>query len=344
MLDYFIKDANDIAFYDSHIKGRFPKKIVDAHIHMNLPEHVPDVTHEMIKNDWAAECGFVMPYEDSCLYNKVLFPDTVVDVVAFPCVFPEADIPANNEYLAKLHMQGKISTLMTVRPEWDASYCEEILVNGGFAGFKPYPYMADAVKSAEISIFDFLPHEQLAILEKHKKAVLIHLPRKGRLADDDNIREIKNIVNQYPNIKIVIAHYGRCFTYKYFEQGLQKLGDVKNSIYFDTAAVINPLVHRAAFEAIGTERVIFGTDMPVMLWHGRRRWTENDYFNLCREDFSWNKHEEPEKEADYTFFIYEQVNSILNVLQEFGGSKQDINNIFYNNAKRIYMNGENTNV
>lgn len=336
MYDYFKKDANDISFYESNIKARLPERIIDAHIHMNLHEHVANVSRETIKGDWALECGLEMPYEDALEYFGTLFPDRKVDMVAFPWPLPEADIKANNGYLSHLHSQGKLRALMTVRPEWDPSFCEEMLVNGGFSGFKPYPYMASSIKGAEVSIFDFLPHQQLAVLEKHKKAVLIHLPRKGRLADDDNISEIKVIADRYPNIKMVIAHYGRCFNYKFFEQGLKKLGETKNALYFDTAAVINPQVHKAAFEALGTERILFGTDMPILLWHGRHKWTENEYFNLCRENFSWNKHEEPEKEAQYTFFVYEQIKNMLDMLEEYGGSAEDMSNIFYGNAERVY--------
>ncbi len=336
MLDYFKKDANDEEFYNKNLKGRLPERIIDAHVHMNLPEHVANVSKETIKNDWAMECGFIMPYEDANQYYSILFPDLKVDTVAFPMPLPEADIRANNGYLEKLQAQGKLKALMTVRPEWDAAYCEETLLKGGFSGFKPYPYMASSVKGAEVSIFDFLPHRQLAILDKHKKAVLIHLPRKGRLPDDDNIWEIKTIVDRYPNIKVVIAHYGRCFTHKFLEEGLKKLGEVTNAIYYDTAAVMNPQVHKAAFESLGTERILFGTDIPILLWHGRRRWTETEYFNLCRENFSWNKHEELDKEAKYTFFVYEQVKNMLDSLMQAGASTQDINNIFSLNADKVY--------
>ncbi len=337
MLDYFHKTTRDKAFYETHIQKYLPDKIIDGHVHMNLPEHVTAIQPKTVKQDWALECGFIMPYEDAVGYFSALFPDKTVEMVAFPWPLPDADIKANNAYLEGLKSQGKITALMTVRPEWPAAYCEEILTCGGFSGFKPYPYMASSIKGAEVSIFEFLPHAQLQVLEKHKKAVVLHLPRRGRLADDANVREIKEIVERYPNVKVVLAHLGRCFNYKYFEEGIAKLGDTRHAVYYDTSAVLNPTVYRAAFDALGTERILFGTDAPILLWHGRRKWTEAAYFNLCRENFSWNTHEEPEKEAEYTFFIYEQIKAILDMLKANGGNPEDIRNIFYKTAERVYF-------
>ncbi|MHB1365869.1 MAG: hypothetical protein ACYCWE_08590 [Eubacteriales bacterium] len=56
---------------------------------------------------------------------------------------------------------------------------------------------------------------------------------------------------------------------------------------------------------VSHERIMYGTDLPVFLWHGRRRWTDDAYYNHAREDIAWNTHYEGrETEARYTFFLY----------------------------------------
>ena len=277
-----------------------------------------------------------MPYEDARGYQDVLFPGRQAGMLALPWPLAEGDMPANNAYLASLVKAHGVTALMSIRPEWGAEYVERQLLEGGFAGFKPYPYMASAQKGAEVSIFDFLPRSQLEIADRHGKAVLLHLPRRGRLADDDNIREIREIVQKYTGLRLVIAHFGRCFNVKYLTQGLAKLGGDVGAVWFDTAAVINPVVHREALQSLRTDRILFGTDLPILLWHGKRMWTETDYFNLCREDFSWNKHPYPEEEAGYTFFVYEQLKAMLDCLEQSGASQKDIQDIFCNNAKKVY--------
>ncbi len=336
MNNYFVKDENDVRFYQEYLADRLPKKVMDAHMHINLPEHVAAISEQTIKGDWAMECGYVMTYEDAISYHASLFPNQDMQMVAMPMPLEEADIPSNNDYLSKLAKEHKLTTLMTIRPEWNAEYVEQKLIGGNFSGFKPYPYMAASEKGAEVSIFDFLPRHHLKIADQYGKAVLLHLPRKGRLADDDNIREIRTIVQDYPNLRLVIAHYGRCFNVKYLKEGLEKLGDDKNALFFDTAAVINPEVHREALQKIESSQILFGMDLPILLWHGKRRWTETEYYNLCREEFTWNKHFEPEAEKDYTFFVYEQCRAILDSIEKEGGSCQNIKDLFFNNANHVY--------
>jgi uncharacterized protein len=336
MYSYFAKDANDERFYAEHTDGRLPGAVFDAHMHINLPEHVAGVSQGAIKGDWAMECGTVMTYEDALAYHKTLFPGVQMRMLAFPMPLAEADIPANNAYLASLPRTHGFTALMSIRPEWDAEYVERQLLEGGFAGFKPYPYMAASEKGAEVSIFDFLPPSHLEVADRYGKAVLLHLPRKGRLADDSNIREIREIVQKYTKLRLVIAHYGRCFNVKYLKEGLIKLGSDKDALYFDTAAVINPAVHQEALGRLRTDQILFGTDMPVLLWHGKRMWTETDYFNLCREDFSWNKHPYPHEEKEYTFFVYEQLKAILDCIEQHSLPARVVKDIFYDNANKVY--------
>ena len=194
--------------------------------------------------------------------------------------------------------------------------------------------MASSTKGAEISIFDFMTHKQFELANHLHAPVLMHLPRAGRLPDPDNIAEIRFILNNYPEVKLVLAHFGRCFNHEYFIKALDTLGDDVNRLWFDCAAVLNPKVYDIAFAKLDNRRIIFGTDMPILLWHGKRIWDTNGYHNLCREDFSWNKHLHRQDENSYTFFIYEQLNSILSII---GGDNVTVENVFYRNAESVYQ-------
>lgn len=190
-------------------------------------------------------------------------------------------------------------------------------------------------KGAEVSIFDFFPHEQWELLNRYKKAVMLHLPRKGRIADDDNIRELLTARDRYPEVTIIIAHFGRAFCPGYLEQGLDKLGSPEG-FYFDTAAVINPDVYNIAFCRIPPSRILYGSDMPILFWHGRRYWKEDVYYNLCREEFSWKRERRsPQEEAGYTLFLYEQMRAVLDSLDQQGLAEEDKTGIFGENAMRI---------
>jgi len=335
---YFIKTEVDRIFYSEYLEERMPSKIFDAHVHINLKSHVEGVTPERIKTDWALECGIVLPCEDAYACAEELYPGVEYKIAGMPWPIKEADLKANNEYLAQKKSEGKLTPFMSLAPDWDIEETEEVLVNGGFIGFKPYPDMVSGKKGADISIFDFITREQLKLLDKHKRALMLHLPRKERLADPDNVRELMEIRDRFPEIKIIIAHFGRAFCPYYLEKGIEMMSGAEG-FYFDTTAVINPAVYRLAFEKIPVDKILYGSDMPILFWHGKRKWTEREYINLCRENFSWNKHlESPEEEAKYTFFLYEQMKSILDTADEIGFTGREKDKIFFDNLYNLVNN------
>lgn len=333
LLSNFDYTEIDRSFYEKHIKSRIPPRIFDVHVHINLEEHIAMVPEERWYSDWALECGHLLPCDDAHSIAKELFPDSRYEIAGFPWPINEADLAGNNQYLAKMGAEGKLKPFMCVKPEWEPDYIERTLVEGGFVGFKPYPDMVTDVKGADISIFGFLPHEQCKILDRYGKAVMLHLPRKERIADRDNIRELLELRQRYPNITIIIAHFGRSFCPIYLRKGLKRMGDVRG-FYFDTSAVINPEVYDVALDFIDPSKILFGTDMPITLWHGKQKWRRKRYINIPREEFTWKKLRKPKEEPFYNLILYEQVRSILDAFERNRLGKEEKEGIFYGNAIR----------
>ena len=335
---YFTVTDPDRTYYRENLENRFPLKILDAHTHMNLPLHVASVPQSRIDGDWAMQSGCEMSIEDARNFTNALFPGINYRYAAFPFPIKEADTNANNKYIASLIKMNKVSYgLLTTRPEMHAEDIEREIIDGGFVGLKPYPDYVSAYKGAEVSIPEFLPKEHCAIAERLNKCIILHLPRAGRFADINNIRELCEIAGKFPSLKIIIAHLGRCFNPCYFEKAVQLLGEDIHHFWFDTAAVMNPQVLKPAMEILHDEKILFGLDMPILLFHGSRRWTEATYQNVCREDLAWNRHiEGKDAEAKYTFFIYEQINNMLNTMDELGKSKDYKEGFFFSNADRLF--------
>lgn len=335
---WFHKTQLDERFYDEHLRDRMPPKLLDAHVHMNLQEHVQDVPPERIREDWALETGLHMDLPASREYYSALFPGVPVELNAFPFPLPEVDIEANNEYLGQLADEGAIRAMMSVRPQWTAEICEWALTGHRFAGFKPYPYLASQEKGADISIYDFMPRHQLEVLNRHRLSMMLHLPRHGRLPDPDNIRELREIRQDYPDIRIILAHFGRCFEGRTFQKAMEALGQDRGGFFFDCAAVTNFEVFVMALEQLDSSRILYGSDLPIMLWHGEQDWNEaGSAVNFTREDFSWNKsRKSPEEEAGYTFIAYRQMNNLLDAL---GSDRTAKERIFYANADALLRGG-----
>lgn len=336
--DYFHYTELDRSYYEEHLKDRLPQVILDSHSHLNLPAHVADVPPERLANDWALQYGMQMTAEDMAFYFGKFFPDKDVKCVSFPYPIKEAHMEANNAYVAQCAREGKIAHgLMCVKPEYSCEYIEQQVKELGFSGFKPYPDLVSGEKGAEIGIFQFFPHEQIALAERLGLPVVMHLPRAGRMPDENNIRELREIRQKYPDLKMIIAHFGRCFTSYHFRLALERLGSDAEGFFFDTAAVLNPDVLRMGFDHLSTDQILFGMDQPIFLWHGYREWSDTKYFNIARENFSWNVNRQPpEVEEKYTLFIYRQLDNILNELDRFGASAEARDAIFRGNCARIY--------
>ncbi len=337
MEPYFHRTERDAACYDE-LRERLPDVLFDAHQHVTLAAYRGTPPRELMEADWAMQCSQGMDIDDMDAYARALFPGIAFRQNAFGAVGRYADLRGGNAYIAELIRKGRIAQgMMVLDPDWDDEECERTLVEGGFAGFKPYPDLVAGNKGADISIFTFVPHSKLRILNRHRRALMLHIPRAGRLADDRNVAELKEMRDRYPEIEIIVAHYGRSYAPEVFREGARKLGPYMRELNFDTAAVLNPAVHAMALEVMDPKRILYGTDLPVFLWHGKRRWTQWEYFNLAREDFPWNRHEEgPEAEAGYTFFLYEQLRSILDAAEHSGGGRELAEDILHRNAEALF--------
>jgi hypothetical protein len=267
-----------------------------------------------------------------------MFPGIDYQYAAMPMPQKGADIDGNNKYIALLIKTKKISYgLYTNTPEMKAGDIEKAITADGYIGLKPYPDFVAPYVGAEVSIFDFLPKEHCALAERLNKCIILHLPRAGRFADENNIKELREIADEFPKLKISIAHLGRCYNPCYFEKAADLLGNDIHHFWFDISAVMNPQVLELAMKIIHPDRIFFGLDMPALIFHGSRRWTETTYQNVCREDFAWNKHiEGKEAEAKYTFFLYEQINNVLKVMEKLGKSKDYKEGFFFDNANKFF--------
>ncbi|MEG1016848.1 MAG: amidohydrolase family protein [Oscillospiraceae bacterium] len=338
MIDYFRKTENDTLFYEKYLKDRLPTEILDMHSHMNTPQNVATVPAERIATDWALQAGYKMTVEEANYYASVLFPQQKYSFAAFPFPIAEADLNGNNEYIGMLIEENKIDFgLMVTRPEWSVEDLEKELDVGKFAGFKPYPDLISRSKGSEVSIFDFISRDQLALAERCNKCVLLHLPRAGRLADAKNISELKEISDSFPKLKVIVAHVGRCFNPCFLESAMVELGDYLNKFWYDTAAVANPQVLKLAFTAIDPTKIMFGLDLPIFLWHGKRYWTQDKYINACREPLPWKKDiDDEETQAQYTFYVYEQIKNILDTADDLGLGDEFKRNYFAMNARKFF--------
>jgi hypothetical protein len=331
----------DRAFWEEHLEGWAPPAITDAHVHVLDPDYrLETITEEMKRSYWVMELQDMQdaPATERCY--RTVFPGREVSCLCFGWPSLGCEIEGGNEYVRTEALARGWRSLAVVRPSWRAEQVDWLLSQPGVKGVKPYYAMISLDRSGrdrhiEASIFDYLPHHQLEVLDQRRAWVTLHVPKADRLGHPDNLREVREIRRRYPRIILVIAHLGRCYTEPHALQGLLPLAE-DEGLYFDTSAVVNADVHRLALQHIGPKRLLYGSDNPVLYLRGWRQTHGSSYVNRTSLPFHFNREREPaEVEARYTLMMYEDLKGIRDGCEALGYGPAEAEAILHGNAERL---------
>jgi predicted TIM-barrel fold metal-dependent hydrolase len=332
----------DRAFWAEHLEGWLPRRILDAHTHIMDPTfRRRPMTEAMRRQYWVNEVFEPIGFATADRCHGIVFPGREVRCVA--CGVPDLDfdLEAGNAYVQQGCQARGWFSLMVIRPQWSTDKIVAELAKPGVIGVKPYySLISQNIETRdahlEASIFEFLPHRVLEVLDERQAWVTLHVPKAARLGHPDNLREIRELRRRYPKVVLVIAHLGRCYTEPHALEALPMLADDPD-IYFDTSAVLNPVSHRIALQHLGPERILYGTDNPILYMRGRRQYRDRAYVNRTSHPFHFNTDREaPEVEARYTLYLYEDLRAIRQACEELGlNDPRQREAIFHDNAARL---------
>ncbi len=332
----------DRAFWADHLEGWLPNQIFDCHTHVMAPRfrRLP-ITVAMRRQYWVNEVFEPIDADaaEHCL--RTVFPGREVNCLAFGVPDLDFDIEGGNAWLQDECVKRGWYNLVVVAPQWSQEQVAKALDQPHVLGVKPYYALISANRQTrdahlEAGIFDFLPHPILEVANARGAWVTLHVPKAARLGHPDNLREIRELRRRYPDIVLVLAHLGRCYTELHAKEALPLLAD-DPGIYFDSSAVLNPASHRVALESVGPDRILYGSDNPILYMRGRRQYRDRTYLNRTSYPFHFNREREaPEVEATYTLFMYEDLRAIKQACDELGlRDRSQIQAIFYDNAARL---------
>lgn len=335
----------DRQFYEQELKDFLPDTFIDCHTHIWL-----DKQNHFCEDTASRSCAWpnmVAPdnsVEDLNETNRLLFPDKKVISVLYGQPMITIDLKKNNDYVAASANANHFPALYISHPSQSAESVEKaVLSNPCFKGLKVYLQFAPSyIPSNEIRIYDFLPHEHLALADKHGWVVQLHIARPRRLADPVNYMQILEIEQKYPNLQLIIAHLGRAYADEDLGDALEYLKPLEKTVW-DFTANTNAHVMEKVLQLHGPDRFLYGTDFPIFRMKARRTVENGFYINEIPQgslgDVSSDPHmrEIPYPEADkITFFIYEEILSSKRACEKLGLSKADVEKIYYSNAAKIF--------
>jgi hypothetical protein len=331
----------DRRFWQERLDGWVPGRVFDAHTHVNGPEsRLEEMTDEKRRQYWVNEVLEPITAAEANRCHGLVFPGREFNCLAFGFPMLEYDVEAANADLQRAVERYGWYRLAVVRPQWSAERVASELQAPRVLGVKVYYALisqdtTSRDKHLEADIFDFLPPHQLDVLDRLGAWVTLHVPKAGRLGHPNNVAQIRELRRRWPNVILVLAHLGRCYTPPTADEAFPLLAD-DPGVYFDTSAVMHPEVLARALKHFGPERMLFGTDEPILYMRGRQRWEGRQYVNHTSYPFHFNtRRESPEIEAGYTLYLYEALWALRQACEQCGLTRSQVEAIFWGNAQRL---------
>ena len=327
----------DREVYEKELKSFLPESFIDIHTHIWLNTMTPQGDPNGGAT-WTELVADEMSGEQLLDSFKRLFPENKVT----PLVFGGCKqvLKECNDYVYDCAKKLNFPILTRTGYEMDPdALAREVHANHSL-GLKPYlTFCPPYIPAKEIRIFDFLPHEHLEVANKHGWIVMLHIARDQRLRDAVNIAQLMEIEERYPNVKLICAHIGRAYSKQDLGDDFDILKNTKNMMFDFTANVCDDAIE-ACINAVGTERLMFGSDLPIAIMRMYRVTDETGWYkNIVPRglygDVSYDRHMEESDEKTITLMIYEQIRAFKRVATKLHLTDTQIENIMYTNAKKL---------
>ena len=348
MLDTALLDVKpyDRQYYEERLRPFLPERFIDCHSHIWLKEFHHQGSMRAGSQNWPRLVAADNSMEDLNETNRLLFPQNTVVPVVYGDPMITIDRQRNNRYVAQKARECSSAALYLSHPSQSVEELErEVLADPIFKGLKVYlQFSPDYIPADEIRIYDFLPKEHLALANKHKWVVQLHIARPRRLADPVNYCQLLEIEQNYPDLQLLVAHLGRAYANQDVGQALEYLKHTEKTVW-DFTANTNDWVIEQVLNYFGPDRLIYGSDFPIFRMRARRVVENGVYINeipqglFPKEAVCGDAHmrEIPYPEAEkITFFIYEEINACRLACERLGLGRQDAEKIFYANSARIF--------
>jgi glutamate-1-semialdehyde 2,1-aminomutase len=317
---------HDQRIWDEELVDFVPQRVFDAHIHLFNPAHLP------------AGSGPSWSYADLATlrqWAERLYPgrETLFLVLGTPVI--GIDVAAHNRWSTDQVRQDPRSRFnRLVTPACRVDDIARDVREAGVIGLKPYRLFSTTGDIAQCRIHEFLPHEQLELANELGLWVTLHLSRFHGCADEHNLADLREFTQRrYPNIRWILAHCARSFTYWPIRQAIDQLRDLPH-IWYDVSAVtdVRPLI--TLFTREDRRRIFYGSDgVDATYFHGQyaamgRAW---QYVDTSRFDLKF-----PHCDGRPILAIYEQLLSMKHAAEIALWSKDDIEDVFWRNAAREF--------
>ena len=314
----------DRQIWEEELAEFVPDRIFDAHIHLFNRADFHELPQRM--SQW----------EDNRLVDlnawaEALYPGRIMNylILGFPA--PEIDVQKNIAFAkAEIEQMPEARLNRLVTPSCQIEDIARDVDHPQVVGLKPYRIYSVTGDIAQCRIHDFLPHEQMELANERGLWVTMHLSRHHGCADQHNLDDLEEYTTKrYPNIKWLLAHCARSFTYWPIQQAVERLREMPN-VHYDTSAVTDVRPYITLLTKEDTRRIFWGSDgVFAAFFHGfyaalGRAW---QHYDADRGGLQF-----PHCDGRPILSVYEQLLSLKFAAEIAQLSGDQIEGIFWRNA------------
>ena len=323
------RDYN-LRIFREELDGFLPPQVFDAHVHIAPPNGFqPGAPYN---------CGGVpitsYTYEELAGDLEIAFPGRPTGALCFGFPDPKLNGERNNAYVGGGADFRRFYALRLLDPHRDSvASVNADLDRFGFLGFKPYPDYARPHDIPNAEIPEMLPDWAMAIAHERRLLVMLHIPRRQRLEDPLNRRQLRELCTRWPGAKIILAHIGRAYYLRGVVGLLDDLRELPN-LYFDPAMVQHWEVLAYLFRHVPIGKVLFGSDIPIALAQGKAVEINHQYTYVTPRPWTLSLCDD-QKKLRFTSFLNEQLRAIQQAATAAKLSRAEVLAFFHDNAKAL---------
>jgi predicted TIM-barrel fold metal-dependent hydrolase len=271
----------DCDFFHRELESFVPDNVFDAHAHLYELAHWN--SPEKLKVGPA-----VVSLETYREQIEWLTPGRETSGLFFGVGFSEGSREISNEFVAReVSKDPRCRGLLVVSPRQNCEQVREEIQKLGMVGIKVYHTFSRRTPTWESEISEYLTEEHVRAANKGGQVIMLHMVKARALADPANQRQIRSYCERYPNIKLVLAHAARGLNPFHTMEGIGSLRGLHN-VWCDTSAVTEAGGFEAIIEALGPERLLWGSDYPISHFRGRCVGVGDQFVWLYEETLDWD--------------------------------------------------------
>ena len=315
--------------WDEELEDFVPRKVLDFHVHVFNESALPAgqtyscAGHAIARYD----------YDDLRQDLSAAYPGRETFAVCFGCPHVDYDMAENNRYVAAGADGERFFAFRLISPAESPQRVRRDVVEAGFVGFKPYLDYVGKADPNLVEIHEMLPAPLMQVADELGLIVMLHIPRRQRLADPLNQRQIVELATAWPRAKIVLAHIGRAYYLRNIVGSLADLKDLPN-VYFDLAMLNNWEVLEYLFAEVAAEKILYGTDIPIALAPGKSVEINDQYTYVTPVPWHLSISDDHGKLV-FTAFLYEELRAIRKAVARLQLGRGFVEAVFFGNGMRL---------